>query len=116
VGKAALERAGRRRWSKRVHTIVAILEAVIAYDRLYIDGGNAELIEPPLAAKVKIVANIGPGRVGLDRWDRSRPFPRQGADHKDHQCADQQAASLRAGHELEQRNYLGAEVWFGDLA
>src|ERR1700730_13020437 len=46
VGKAALESAGRRRWSKRVHKTVAILEALIAYDMLYIGGGNAELIEP----------------------------------------------------------------------
>ena len=50
VGKAALESAGRRQWSKRVHKIVAILEAIIAYERLYIGGGNAELIEAPLRA------------------------------------------------------------------
>src|ERR1700730_16000202 len=46
VGEVALESAGRRRWSKRVHKTVAILEALIAYDMLYIGGGNAELIEP----------------------------------------------------------------------
>jgi polyphosphate glucokinase len=70
VGKSALESVGRRRWSKRVHRIVAILEAVIAYDMLYIGGGNAELIEPPLPAKVKIVSNIAGITGGVRLWDR----------------------------------------------
>ena len=70
VGKAALESVGRRRWSKRVHKIVAILEAVIAYDMLYIGGGNAELIEPLLPAKVKIVSNVAGITGGVRLWDR----------------------------------------------
>jgi polyphosphate glucokinase len=69
VGEAALESAGRRRWNKRVHTIVSILEAVIAYDMLYIGGGNAGLIEPPLPAKVKIVSNIAGITGGVRLWD-----------------------------------------------
>src|SRR3984893_12348090 len=58
VGEAALEAIGRWRWNKRVRKIIGILETVITYDTLYIGGGNAELIEPPLPAKVKIVSNI----------------------------------------------------------
>ena len=74
--------AGRRRWSKRVNRIFAILEAVIAYDILYIGGGNAQLIEPPLPAKVKIVSNIagitgGLRNSGTGVWSRrlSRGHP-----------------------------------------
>ncbi len=70
VGHAALEFAGRRRWSKRVHKIVDILETVVAYDMLYIGGGNAELIEPPLPAKVRIVSNIAGITGGVRLWDR----------------------------------------------
>ena len=45
------------------------LEAIIAYERLYIGGGNAELIEPPLPAKVKIVSNIAGITGGVRLWD-----------------------------------------------
>ena len=69
VGKTALEAAGRRRWSKRVHKVVAILEAVIAYDLLYIGGGNAQLIDSPLPVKVKIVSNIAGITGGVRLWD-----------------------------------------------
>jgi hypothetical protein len=58
VGEAALETAGWRRWNKRVHKIISILETVITYDMLYIGGGNAGLIEPLLPANVKIVSNM----------------------------------------------------------
>jgi len=54
VGEAALEVVGRRRWNKRVRNIIGILETVITYDTLYIGGGNAEVIEPPLPANAKI--------------------------------------------------------------
>jgi polyphosphate glucokinase len=69
VGKVALEAAGRRRWNKRVHKIISILETVITYDMLYIGGGNAGLIEPPLPAKVKIVSNIAGITGGVRLWD-----------------------------------------------
>jgi polyphosphate glucokinase len=35
----------------------------------YIGGGNAELIEPPLPAKVKIVSNIAGITGGVRLWD-----------------------------------------------
>ncbi len=69
VGEAALEAVGRRRWNKRVRKIIGILETVITYDTLYIGGGNAQLIEPPLPANVKIVSNTA-GITGGERlWD-----------------------------------------------
>jgi polyphosphate glucokinase len=36
---------------------------------LYIGGGNAGLIEPPLPAKVKIVSNIAGITGGVRLWD-----------------------------------------------
>ena len=75
MGEVALETVGRWRWAKRVRKIIGILETVITYDTLYIGGGNAELIEPPLPANVKIVSNtagIHRRRAALGRTNGSR--------------------------------------------
>jgi polyphosphate glucokinase len=69
VGEAALKAVGRRRWNKRVRNIIGILETVITYDTLYIGGGNAKLIEPPLSANVKIVSNTAGITGGVCLWD-----------------------------------------------
>jgi polyphosphate glucokinase len=69
VGEVALETVGRWRWTKRVRNIIGILETVITYDSLYIGGGNAELIEPPLPANVKIVSNTAGITGGVRLWD-----------------------------------------------
>ena len=69
VGEAALEAVGRRRWNKRVRKIIGILETVITYDTLYIGGGNAQLIEPPFPANVKIVSNTAGITGGVRLWD-----------------------------------------------
>jgi polyphosphate glucokinase len=69
VGEAALKAVGRRRWNKRVRNIIGILETVITYDTLYIGGGNAKLIEPPLPANVKIVSNTAGITGGVCLWD-----------------------------------------------
>jgi polyphosphate glucokinase len=69
VGEAALKAVGRRRWNKRVRNIIGILETVITYDTLYIGGGNAKLIEPPLPANVKIVSNTAGITGGVRLWD-----------------------------------------------
>jgi polyphosphate glucokinase len=68
-GEFRLKTVGRWRWTKRVRNIIGILETVITYDTLYIGGGNAELIEPPLPANVKIVSNIGGITGGVRLWD-----------------------------------------------
>jgi polyphosphate glucokinase len=70
VGEVALETVGRWRWTKRVHKIISILETVITYDMLYIGGGNAGLIEPPLPANVKTVSNMAGITGGVRLWDR----------------------------------------------
>ena len=54
---------------KRVRNIIGILETVITYDTLYIGGGNAELMEPPLPPNVKIVSNTAGITGGVRLWD-----------------------------------------------
>jgi polyphosphate glucokinase len=70
VGQAALEAVGRRHWNRRIRKIIAILETVVTYDALYIGGGNARLIRPPLPANVEIVANTAGITGGVRLWDK----------------------------------------------
>ena len=56
-------------WTKRVRKVIGILETVITYDMLYIGGGNARLIEPPLPANVKTVSNMAGITGGVRLWD-----------------------------------------------
>ncbi len=57
VGKAALKRAGKKAWNRRVEKVIAILAALLNYDRLYIGGGNAQKINIKLPANVSLVTN-----------------------------------------------------------
>jgi polyphosphate glucokinase len=70
VGRAALDAVGRRRWNKRIHKIIDILQTVVTYDMLHIGGGNAAEIKPPLPANVRIVPNEAGITGGVRLWDR----------------------------------------------
>jgi polyphosphate glucokinase len=69
VGEEALQKAGRKRWNRRIRKIIEILETVVMYDTLYIGGGNSRLIEPPLPPNVKIVSNEAGITGGVRAWD-----------------------------------------------
>ena len=49
VGEAALERYGRKKWSKEVRKVVGVLAAALEPDEVVLGGGNARLIRklPP---------------------------------------------------------------------
>jgi len=70
IGKKALKSVGKKRWNKRVRKIIKILETVVNYDRLYIGGGNARLIELPLPNNVKTVSNQDGITGGVKAWDK----------------------------------------------
>ena len=57
IGKEALKRSGRKAWNRRVEKVIAILAALLNYDRLYIGGGNAQKISLKLPANVTRVTN-----------------------------------------------------------
>lgn len=89
LGNAALEKVGKKRWSKRLHRVIALLETVVRYDVLYIGGGNARLLAPPLPGNVRIVSNEAGITGGVRLWDErmdpafalgpaAAPFPRSG--------------------------------------
>lgn len=75
VGRDALAKVGHKRWNKRVHKVIAILDRLVHYDRLYVGGGNGSKVEPPLADMVTIVSNEAGITGGIALW-RDRPAAR----------------------------------------
>ena len=70
VGDAALHDIGQAHWNRRMRKVIAIMEVLVTYDTLYIGGGNARLLEPPLPAHVKAVSNEAGITGGVRLWDK----------------------------------------------
>jgi polyphosphate glucokinase len=69
VGKAALDKVGKKRWRRRVGRVIKHLEPVFNYQRLYIGGGNAKHLHvADLPANVKIVSNEAGVLGGIALW------------------------------------------------
>ena len=60
LGDEALQRVGKKTWSKRVHQAIANLDAVFMFDHLYIGGGNARHLQGSLGARVSIIDSNAP--------------------------------------------------------
>ena len=57
VGRAALDKIGKKKWNRRVARVIDVLRTVVAFDHLYIGGGNAKHITLDLPDDVSIVPN-----------------------------------------------------------
>ena len=68
LGSAALEKAGRKKWQRRVLEAIASLEHLFNYDTLYIGGGNARRITLDLPPNVKIIPNVAGLLGGIALW------------------------------------------------
>ena len=68
VGSAALEKAGRKKWQRRVMQAIAALEHLFNYDTLYIGGGNARRLTLDLPPNVIIIANVAGLLGGIALW------------------------------------------------
>jgi len=76
VGRAALEKAGKKKWNKHVAHVIDILRRVVNFDHLYLGGGNAKLVRFELPADVTIVPNSDGLTGGIALWraeEHSRP-------------------------------------------
>jgi polyphosphate glucokinase len=69
LGNAALKKAGKKKWNKRVRKAIASLDTLFNYDRLYIGGGNARKITSSLPPQVKVVSNIEGLLGGIALWN-----------------------------------------------
>jgi len=69
VGRAALEKIGKRRWRKRVADVVAQLQPIFNYQTLYLGGGNAKHLKPAeLPKNVRMCSNEAGLLGGIKLW------------------------------------------------
>ena len=70
LGNAALERKGRRKWSRHLRNAVAQLQAAFSFERLYIGGGNSrKAARAGLPGNVTFVSNLAGLLGGFYLWD-----------------------------------------------
>ena len=70
IGDKTRRKIGVRHWNKRIKKLIAILDTVFAYDRLYLGGGNSRLVSFPLPRNVTIVSNDAGMEGGAFAWSR----------------------------------------------
>lgn len=70
IGDKTRRRIGVRHWNKRIKKLIAVLDTVFAYDRLYLGGGNSRLVSFPLPRNVTIVSNDAGMEGGAFAWSR----------------------------------------------
>lgn len=64
-----LERLGKKLWNNRLTKVIGKLEKMFHYDRLYIGGGNAALVDiGRLPGNVTIVSNLNGLSGGIALW------------------------------------------------
>ena len=81
LSDAALQKSGKKKWSRRLAKAIINLEQIFHYDRLYLGGGNARLVDiGQLPANVTIVSNLNGLVGGLALW-RDQQIPREVARH-----------------------------------
>ena len=73
LGDEALQRVGKKSWSKRVHKAIAALDAVFMFDHLYIGGGNARHLQGTLGARVSVIDTNAGLLGGIRLWDQGKP-------------------------------------------
>lgn len=74
LSEEELRRVGKKRWNRRLGKLVGKLEAMFHYDRLYIGGGNAEMVNIGLLpGNVTIVSNLNGLLGGIALWNDGSP-------------------------------------------
>lgn len=68
LSHAALEKAGKKKWNKRLAKAVQELQLIFNYDRLYLGGGNSKHISIKLPPNTKIVSNEAGLWGGIALW------------------------------------------------
>ena len=68
LGNRALSKKGKKKWNKLAMEAIGDLQRTFNYDRLYIGGGNAKLLDAKLPANVKLVSNMEGLLGGIKLW------------------------------------------------
>jgi polyphosphate glucokinase len=69
VGNEARKALGAKRWNRRVHKMIAVVEALLHYDVLYLGGGNSANLDFELPANARIASNDTVLTGGIRLWD-----------------------------------------------
>ena len=70
LGRAALDKEGKKKWNNRLEKAIANLEHLFNYDALYIGGGEAKNIEFKLPDNAKIIPNVAGLLGGIALWNQ----------------------------------------------
>lgn len=74
LGEASRKAIGKKNWIKRVREAIAIFDAMLFYDHLYVGGGNARHLSPAdVGHKGQIVPNSAGILGGVRIWDLTGP-------------------------------------------
>jgi polyphosphate glucokinase len=73
IGDKALKKIGGHQWRKRVRNMIAMLDKVFFYDRLYLGGGNSRHVTFKLPQNVCIVSNDAGLEGGAFVWIAKSP-------------------------------------------
>jgi polyphosphate glucokinase len=68
LGARAIEKAGKKKWNKRLRKVFRILKKVFNYDSLYVGGGNAAHIRFKLDQNITLVTNKEGIHGGARLW------------------------------------------------
>lgn len=68
LGRAALEKDGKKKWNDRLEKAIANLDHLFNYDNLYIGGGETKNIKFDLPPNAKIVSNQNGLLGGIKLW------------------------------------------------
>lgn len=68
LGKKALEKAGRKKWNRRLARAIDELRGLFNFDRLFLGGGNAKKVEIELPGDVQLVSNFAGLLGGIALW------------------------------------------------
>ena len=72
LGAKALDKAGKKKWNRRLSKAIASLDALFNFDRLYIGGGNAKKVTLALPPRVRLVSNLAGLTGGIALWRTER--------------------------------------------
>jgi polyphosphate glucokinase len=68
LGKRALEKAGVKKWNRRLERAIHTLRRLVHYDKLYIGGGNARKVGFQLDGDTTVVSNRLGVKGGVALW------------------------------------------------
>ena len=77
LGKIALQKAGKKKWNRRVQRVLKILYALFHFDKVYLGGGNSRNITFKLDARTRLISNEDGILGGFLLWQPRGSCPRR---------------------------------------